>query len=80
MRHAAGRLEDTGMTTYEFWRRIEDGEIFAVKLADGLVVACAGPLDHDDLDAEFLPALDYEADHAAAVEATRDGFVPIAVA
>jgi hypothetical protein len=60
--------------TYEFWRERRTGEVWAVELADGIVVACCGPLHHKDVDAAFLHAFDYKPGEAARIEAGRDGF------
>lgn len=66
------------MITFEFWRNRETGEILAVKLLDGIVVGCAGPLHHDDVDPEFLEDLDYASEGADRVEETRELFAPLA--
>lgn len=66
------------MTTYEFWRNFETGEVWAVKLLDGIVVACSGPLHHDDIDGDFLESLDYCEEGAASIEAARDEFALVA--
>jgi hypothetical protein len=65
------------MISYEFWRHGPTGEVWAVKLKDGIVVACAGPLHYDDIDSDFLDSLDYGEDGAAAIEASREEYVPL---
>jgi hypothetical protein len=60
------------MTTYEFWRHGRTGEVWAVKLVEGVVVGCCGPLHHDDLDRDFLEGLDYAEEPAASIEAARE--------
>jgi hypothetical protein len=62
------------MKTYEFWRELETGEVWAVELVDGLVARCSGPLHHGELDRQFLEGLDYAATRAAWVEAHREAF------
>lgn len=62
------------MKTYEFWRERESGEVWAVELVDGIVVACCGPLEHSEIDEQFLPGLDYSSERAEWVEAHRDAF------
>jgi len=62
------------MITYEFWRHPETGEVWAVKLRNGIVVAACGPLHHDEIDHEFLEDLDYSEEGAASIEATRDRY------
>ena len=68
------------MTTYEFWRHRTTGEVIAVKLLDGIVVSFCGPLHHDDIDAAYLPSLDYSEDGAGGIEAAREVYTPLAVA
>lgn len=68
------------MTTYEFWRHRTSGEVVAVKLLDGVVVAWTGSLHRDDVDASFLPGLDYAEAGAADVEAAREEYEPLATA
>ena len=62
------------MVTYEFWRNRRTGEVLAVKLFDGVVVACCGPLHHDDIDPGFLEDLDYSEADAASVESAREEY------
>jgi hypothetical protein len=62
------------MRTYEFWRRRETGEIWAVELAEGVVVGCCGPLHSSDVDESFLPTFDYSHEDAAWVEEHRDAY------
>jgi hypothetical protein len=65
------------MTSYEFWRHHATGEVIAVKLLDGIVVGACGPLHHDDMDAAFLPSLDYSEDGAEAIETAREAYAPL---
>ncbi len=65
------------MTSHEFWRHAETGEIWAVRLRDGVVVACSGPLHGDDIDPDFLDALDYGEKGAATIEASREAYAPL---
>jgi hypothetical protein len=62
------------MESYEFWREKQTGEIWAVKFLDGLVVGSCGPLDHSEVDEQFLEGLYYSTDRAAWIEAHRDAF------
>jgi hypothetical protein len=62
------------MKTYEFWRELATGEIWAVELLDGVVVGSAGPLDHSDVEERYLRVLDYRPGRAAWIEANRDRF------
>jgi hypothetical protein len=62
------------MKTFEFWRESKTGEIWAVELVDGVVVACCGPLEHREVDERFLDAFDYWAAGADRIEAERDDF------
>ncbi len=62
------------MKTYEFWREHETGEIWAIELLEGVVVACCGPLDHSETEEQFLATFDYAPDRAAWVEKHRDAF------
>jgi hypothetical protein len=62
------------MRTFEFWRESETGAVWAVELREGAVVGCCGPLDHSEIDEQFLPTLDYSVDRAAWVDAHRDAF------
>lgn len=66
------------MITYEFWRHGPTGDVRAVKLRDGVVVACTGPLHHDDIEPDFLEGLDYGEEDSAAVEAAREEYAPLA--
>jgi len=63
------------MITHEFWRHSGTGQVFAVQLLDGIVVACSGPLHHDDIDLAFLDDLDYAEEGATAIEASREEYV-----
>jgi hypothetical protein len=68
------------MITYEFWRHSRSGQVFAVQLLDGIVVACSGPLHHDDIDLAFLADLDYSEEGATVIEASRDEYVLVEAA
>lgn len=68
------------MTSHEFWRDTRTGEVWAVRLLDGVVVGCCGPLHHDDVDPDFLEDLDYAAEGAASIEAQREEFALLAPA
>jgi hypothetical protein len=74
MRRHASVGDDSLMTTHEYWRHAHTGEVWAVRLLDGVVVGCCGPLHHDDLDPDFLPDLDYVEDGAAGIEEAREEF------
>ncbi len=65
------------MTTYEFWRHSSTREIWAVKLFDGVVVACSGPLHRDDVDPAFLEGLDYVEEGAGSIEKAREEYSPL---
>jgi hypothetical protein len=65
------------MVTHEFWRDRDTGAYWAVELTDGDVTACAGPLRIDDMNARFLRELDYTADEAGRIQATRERFEPV---
>ena len=62
------------MKTFEFWRERETGEVMAIELLDGVVVGECGPLDHSELEAQFLSTFDYSPARAAWIEAHRDAF------
>ena len=68
------RTEEAVVKEYEFWRERVTGDIWAVELVEGKVVAVAGPLHHDDVDEDFLPGFDYAPERADWVEAHRDAF------
>lgn len=63
------------METYEFWREHDTGEVWAVRLVEGAVVGCCGPLDQSEVEEEFLPTLDYTTERAGWVDEHRDAFV-----
>jgi hypothetical protein len=63
------------MITHEFWRHSATGEVWAVRLRDGVVVARAGPLHRDDARPEYLDSLDYTAEGAEAVESAREEYM-----
>lgn len=62
------------MKTYEYWRARATGRIWAVKMLDGVVVGCCGPLEPHECEEEFLKALDYSPEGATWTEAHRDGY------
>jgi hypothetical protein len=62
------------MKTFEFWRERETGEVWAVELLDGVVVAHCGPLHHSEVDAQFLETFDYRVSGSDEIEAERDRF------
>lgn len=62
------------MKAYEFWRERGTGQVWAVELLEGVVAGACGPLDHSELDEEFLEAFDYATERAAWIEAHRDVF------
>ncbi|MGZ4335115.1 MAG: hypothetical protein ACXVRJ_12720 [Gaiellaceae bacterium] len=62
------------MKTHEFWRERATGEVWAVELVDGVVTGACGPLDHSEVEEEFLDTFDYTADRAALMENHRDGY------
>ena len=66
------------MKTYEFWRERENGEIWAIELADGIVARSCGPLHWSEINPAFLEAgYDYLSEDAAALEAGREDFEPL---
>lgn len=65
---------DAALKTYEFWRDRQDGKIWAVELADGIVVGCCGPLHHKEVDEAFLHMFDYTPDGAGRIETGRNNF------
>lgn len=62
------------MTAYELWRERETGEVWAVRLVDGVVVGCCGPLPARERVPAFLGGLDYTSDRARWVDVHRDAF------
>jgi hypothetical protein len=62
------------MRTHEFWRESKSGEIWAVELSDGVVSACRGPLDPDEVAVDYLSGYDYTVAAAAELEARREEF------
>jgi hypothetical protein len=68
------RRKKVVMKTYEYWRERDTGEVWAVKLLDGVVTGCCGPLDPSELEEQFLRTFDYSAERAAWTEAHRDAF------
>jgi hypothetical protein len=65
---------EVAMKMHELWRHRETGEVWAVKLVDGVVVGCFGPLAVHDRDARYLDAFDYSPARAAWIEGRRDTF------
>jgi hypothetical protein len=72
--------EVAAMKTYEFWREGGTGKIWAVELLEGIVVGCCGPLDHSELEEQFLETFDYSEERAPWVEGHRDAFDLYAIA
>jgi hypothetical protein len=64
------------MTSYEFWRERSTGSIWAVRLHEGVVVGCCGPLTWSEIDERFLPTFDYSAERAELVESRREEYEP----
>lgn len=62
------------LTGHEFWRELATGSVYAVRLVDGIVAGCAGPLTAEEVDEAFLPALDYADEWAQWLEERRAGF------
>jgi hypothetical protein len=62
------------MKTYEFWRERATGETWAIELLDGVVLGCCGPLDHSEVEQQFLESFNYSPVRAAWVEGHRDAF------
>ena len=62
------------MKTHELWRERKSGEVWAVRLVDGAVVGCCGPLASHDRDTHYLSSLDYSPERAAWVDEHRDAF------
>jgi hypothetical protein len=64
----------TEVVTHELWRQRDTGQVWAVELRDGIVVACDGPLHHDDADPAFLEGYNYTLVGADRIERDRDQF------
>jgi len=62
------------MKTYELWRERASGEVWAVRLVEGTVVGCCGPLATHDRNVSYLGGLDYAPDRADWIERHRDAF------
>lgn len=62
------------MRTYELWRERESGEVWAMRLVEGVVVGCCGPLGPRERDARYLSSLDYSPERVDWVERHRDAF------
>lgn len=62
------------MKTCEFWRERATRETWAIELLDGIVFGCCGPLDHSEVEEQFLESFDYSPLRAAWVEGHRDAF------
>ena len=66
------------MTTHEFWREFETGEVWAVELEGGIVGRCCGPLHWSEINLAFLKdGYEYRSAGAAELEARRRAFVPL---
>ena len=66
------------MTTHEFWREVETGEVWAVELEGGVVGRACGPLHWSQIATALLErGYDYRPDDAAEVEARRGEFEPL---
>ena len=65
------------MTTYEFWREVESGDVWAVELTDGVLSGAAGPLHWSELNLAYLHGYDYSPVEAATLDAARDRFEPV---
>lgn len=62
------------MKTYEFWREVRSGDVWAVELTDGVVAGAAGPLHWSELKLAYLHGYDYSAAEGARLDAARDEF------
>ena len=62
------------MIEHEFWRDPRTGEVWAVRLVDGVVAGVCGPLDVEEIDDEFLDSYDYATEPAAQMERERERF------
>jgi hypothetical protein len=63
------------MTTHEFWRETDTGEVWAVELEDRVVVRTHGPLHWSEIAPGFLEqGYDYRTEDAAELEARREEF------
>lgn len=62
------------MTTYELWRERETGEVWAIRLVDGAVAGCCGPLAAREREPMFLGGFDYTPERAEWVDTHREAF------
>ena len=62
------------MRTFELWRDRRSGEVWAVRLVEGVVEGCSGPLRPRDRDPRYLDGLDYSVQHADRFERERAEF------
>jgi len=62
------------MINYQFWDAPNSGEVFAIRIEDGIVTGCDGPLDHSQVIEADLPLMHYDdcPEDAAWAESTRD--------
>ena len=67
-------LEVVMVMTHELWRERKTGEVWAVRLVDGTVIGCCGPLASHDRDARYLRTLDYLGERAEWVDGHREAF------
>ena len=66
------------MTTHEFWRETETGEVWAVELEGDVVSRSCGPLHWSGINPTFLrEGYDYRPEDAAELEARRGDFEPL---
>ncbi len=62
------------MRTYELWRDPASGEVWAIRLVEGVVEGCCGPLPSHDRDPRYLDGLDYSAEQVGRLERDRESF------
>jgi hypothetical protein len=67
-------LEVVTVMTHELWRERKTGEVWAMRLVDGTVIGCCGPLASHDRDAPYLRTLDYLGERAEWVDGNREEF------
>ena len=65
---------EVDVKTYEFWREMSTGDVWAVELTDGVVTGAAGPLHWSEIRLAYLHGYDYSPGEAARIEAVRDDF------
>jgi len=68
------RAKEVGVKTYEFWREVRSGDVWAVELVDGIVAGAAGPLHWSEIKLAYLHGYDYSPGEAARIDAVRDDF------